>query len=220
MNGSLGMIKKYSGGAQHGYGSRPRKPAFLLVCAALITFLAGCEQSILKDDMLEGMSQESRRAMNSMVNTPFIVEGVTSPEFVSAVEAKLRDADRVVGIVINGQPRAYPLARLSAMSDHVVNDHVSTSEGKSLPFTVTYGDMTDCVRVLEPSSETTQESLGIRTLGLLDEGLALQWQGKDFKQLEAVDGLQDVPYQRKTWAEWKAEFPDTIVYKGRTSQKR
>ena len=214
------MMKKYSRGAQHASGSCSQRPVFRWVCAALIPVLAGCEQSVSKDEMLEGMSQESRNAMNSMVNTPFIVEGVASPEFISAAEAKLRDSDRVVGIVINGQARAYPLARLSAMSDHVVNDHVTDSEGKSLPFTVTYCDMTDCARVLEPTSETAQDSLGIRTLGLLDKGLALQWKGKDFKQLEAVDGLQDVPYQRKTWAEWKAEFPDTIVYKGRTSQKR
>ena len=218
-NGSSGMLEKSFSGVVFACRTLPQSTAFLTAFASFAILLSGCERSISKDEMLEGMSQESRNAMNSMANTPFIVEGVATPEFVSAGEAHLRDAERIIGIVLNGQPRAYPLTRLSAMIDHVVNDHSINSDGKKLLFSVTYCDMTDCVRVLEPTAETTEESLGIRTLGILDSGLALQWKGKDFTQLDAVEGLRDVPYQRKSWGEWKAEFPDTMVYKGRARQK-
>jgi hypothetical protein len=213
------MIDKPFWGLLIAKGASPQKHAFLLLCVLASLLLAACQRTISKDEMLEGMSEESRRAMDSMVNTPFIVEGVASPEFVSAADAGLQDTNQVIGIVMNGQARAYPLARVSAMMDHVVNDNVSTSDGKNSPFTITYCDMTDCIRVLESTDPTSRDTLEIGTLGLLDRGLALQWKGKTFKQMESIDGLKDVPYRRMSWGEWKAEYPDTMVYKGRPQRK-
>ena len=221
MDGSSAMIDACFWGQQFVQSIRPRKNANLLLYLAITFSMAGCEPTpISKDEMLEGMSKESRLAMDSMVNTPFIVEGITSPQFVSASESQLQDAVRVIGIVIEGQARAYPLASVSAMVDHVVNDNVTGLDGKKKPFAVTYCDMTDCIRVLEPVAQSPESSLGIGTLGLLDKGLALQWKGKSFKQMDEVDGLRDVPYQRKSWGEWKAEYPDTKVYIGRNPQRR
>jgi Protein of unknown function (DUF3179) len=195
---------------------RLRKLARALLALSASWIFIGCEKQPSTDEILEGMSAENRRAMDVMVNTPFIVEGVSNPEFLSAEECGLQDPARIIGVVINGSARAYPLIRLSAMVDHVVNDNVVDSEGKNLPFTVTYCDMSDCIRVLQSSSDTTANSLEVATLGLLDKGLALKWKGKDFKQMDEVDGLKDVPYERTTWGEWKSKHPDSLVYKGRS----
>jgi Protein of unknown function (DUF3179) len=199
---------------------RLRKLARALLALSASWIFIGCEKQPSTDEILEGMSAENRRAMDVMVNTPFIVEGVSNPEFLSAEECGLQDPARIIGVVINGSARAYPLIRLSAMVDHVVNDNVVDSEGKNLPFTVTYCDMSDCIRVLQSSSDTTANSLEVATLGLLDKGLALKWKGKDFKQMDEVDGLKDVPYERTTWGEWKSKHPDSLVYKGRSRLPR
>ncbi len=195
-----------------------QKLSSILLCLGLAP-MVGCEQKPTTEQILEGMSAENRRAMETMVNTPFIVEGVSNPEFVTAEQCGLQDPARVIGVVINGQARAYPLVRLSAMVDHVVNDNIIDEEGKNFPFTITYCDMTDCVRVLQSEYDTTANSLEISTLGLLDKGLALKWKDKDFKQMADVDGLKDVPYVRTTWGEWKAEHPESLVYKGRNRKR-
>lgn len=197
----------------------PRELASVLLTLTASLIIVGCDKRPTTEDILSGMSEENRRAMDVMVNTPFIVEGVSNPEFISAEECGLQDPAKIIGVVINGQARAYPLIRLSAMVDHVVNDNVVDADGNNLPFTVTYCDMTDCVRVVQSSSKTTANSLEIGTLGLIDKGLALKWKNKDFKQMEQVEGLKDVPYTRTTWGEWKAEYPDSVVYKGRNRSR-
>ena len=211
------MIDNSFRGQHWAEGARPRKIRILLLTLAFSFLLFGCERPRTKDEMLEGMSAESIHALDAMVNTPFMVKGIESPELIPAADSRLKDSDRVIGIVIDGKPRAYPVSLVASMSTHVVNDCIEGSNGERLPFTITYCDMRDCIRVFEPSNTTSENSLGISTLGLLDKGLALKWNGKNFKQMENVDGLRDVPYQRKTWAEWKAEFPETIVYTGRTT---
>jgi Protein of unknown function (DUF3179) len=212
------MYDFYFGGEHLAKAATPRKICVPFFALTFAFALLGCERPPTKVDMLDGMSDESMRALDTMVNTPFFVAGLESPELIPASDARLKDSDQVIGVLINGQPRAYPLSHVSSMSTHVVNDCVLGPNGERLPFTITYCDMRDCIRVFEPTSTPSENSLGISTLGLLDRELALKWNGKNFKQTETVDGLRDVPFQRKTWAEWKTEFPDTMVYTGRTAR--
>ncbi len=189
-------------------------PSLFFTTLFALCFLFGCEQR-QTEDALESLTDSQRRALNPMTNTPFMVEGINSPTFSTASEATLRDDTPIIGVVIDGQARAYPLIRLSAMVDHVVNDQVTTEDGKVSPFTVTYCDMTDCVRVFSASDESKDEPMNVSTLGMLDGGLALRWNGVDFKQMDKVPMLQDVPFHRTTWGQWKAEHPESLVYKGR-----
>ena len=208
-------------GGQHlRRSASPRGLCFSCLTIALAIAFVGCERPPRsKEEILEGMSEESIRSLDAMTNTPYMVDGIESPELIPAADARLKDSDQVIGVVIDSQPRAYPLSRVSSMSTHVVNDCVKGSNGENILFTVTYCDMRDCIRVFESTDPASGESLKISTLGLLDRGLALKWKDKNFKQTATVDGLRDIPYQRKTWAEWKAEFPDTVVYTGRSTDR-
>lgn len=180
----------------------------------------GCKKTKTKQEMLSGMSEQDRRALESMTNTPFLVDAANTPEFISASESRLNDNQEVIGVIVDGEARAYPLSRLSAMVDHVVNDSHVDETGQTVEFSVTYCDMTDCIRVLELAPDATEATLDIGTLGLLDGGLALRWNDKQFKQMDKVEGLKDMPFQRKNWAEWKSEYPETIVYVGRVKPSR
>lgn len=197
-------------------------PKILLVLLlGFVPLLAfGCKKAKTKEEMLSGLSEESRRALDAMTNTPFLVEGTSSPEFMAGSESRLKDDAEVIGVVVEGQARAYPITRLSAMTSHIVNDSLLGKDGNSIAFTVTYCDITDNARVLEPSLEQSDAALDIGTLGLLDGGLALRWQDKQFKQMDAIEGLKDMPFERRRWADWKSEFPDTLLYVGRVNSSR
>jgi hypothetical protein len=131
-----------------------------------------------------------------------------------ADEVTLSPKAEVVGVIVEGEPRAYFLTKMSAMVKHVVNDRARTTVGATFPFTVTYCDQTDCVRVLTPAEQSFEETTGIGTLGMLDGGLALQWNNQQFKQLDPIPGFKDLPYERMTWGEWLSKHPETKAYVG------
>lgn len=187
----------------------------LLVFALLSVSAAGCRQKKSFEEMYGEMTPEMRQQLaEPSRSTPMIVEGIDAPRFVSADNSYLRGTEDVIGVVMLGQPRAYPVSKMSGIIDHVVNDHVVDPQGDPKPFTVTYCDLTDCARVLQAEDDRNAESLGIGTLGLLDGGLALYWEQSQFKQTEEVARLRDVPFQRMSWDQWKAEHPTTVVYAG------
>lgn len=181
-----------------------------------LAIAGGCRKQSSKEEHVRDMPTEMRAALDPMHNTPLLIDGIESPQLVSADEAKLSFQTPVIGVVVDGQPRAYPLPRVSAMSTHVVNDVVPTTTGGQRPVTVTYCDMTDCVRVL--TSLEVEGSLRIGTLGMLNRGLALRWNDRQFAQMDEVPGLEDVPFERVSWSEWRERYPETLVYEGRGSR--
>ncbi len=122
-----------------------------------------------------------------------MVEGNNSPVFVTAEKANLPDSTPIIAVVVEGQAKAYPLSRLTAIVDHVVNDQVTAEDGKTNPFTVTYCDKTDCVRVFSASDDSMTQPMNVSTIGLLDGGLALRWNGVDFKQMDKISGFGRYP---------------------------
>lgn len=183
----------------------------VLVCSGLAG-VGGCRQQTSKEQVLKGMPEETRRLLGPMQSTPMMVDGIDQPRFVSADQAEVADGVQVIGVIVGDQPRAYPLPRLSGMMQHVVNDHARDASGAPRPFTVTYCDQTDCIRVFAAAEETAAESLGMGTLGMIDGGLALRWQDQHFKQADEVSGLRDLPFERTRWDRWKQRHPDTTVY--------
>jgi len=171
--------------------------------------------------MLSGLSPELRQTLESVGrDTPMISAGIDRPAFVRSDAVSLRETDRVIGLVIEGHARAYPLVRMSSLLEHVVNDHVLDSTGQPKAFTVTYCNLTECVRVLESVDGGGGDNLEIGTLGLNDGGLMLYRKNERFKQEEPVAALRDVPFELMTWGEWKAKHPETEVYVGPSNRNQ
>ena len=80
----------------------------------------------------------------------FEMPSLRKPRALSAGKAsKIPDNDEVIGVVINGQPRAYWLKALKYPPWHIVNDVVV-----GVPVSVTYCDRTDCTRVYTNSQSS------------------------------------------------------------------
>jgi Protein of unknown function (DUF3179) len=139
--------------------------------------------------------------------------GVKQPPVVSAAAATLTDGDEVIGVVIGGKARAYPLRALGgAPQNHVVNDVMADT-----PVSVTYCDLGRCIRVYTHSGA---EPLDIHAAGLRRDELMLKVGGRLFSQKtgDTFDpGRSDrfpfeaVAFEKTTWKKWRAAHPDTEV---------
>jgi hypothetical protein len=126
----------------------------------------------------------------------------------SAAEAELRDDEAIIGVVVSGEPRAYLVSALGAGPDqHVVNDSIAGA-----PITVTYCDRTDVARVL--TDDSREGALDVAIAGLRNGRLLLYVNGRPCLQESTEFPLADYAYERKAWASWRAEHPDTKVYVG------
>ena len=143
--------------------------------------------------------------------------GVVRPRTVAASVAGLPDQEMVIGIKVHGKARAYRVAALVPILDHVVNDVVD-----AVPVSVTFCDQTRCTRVF---TDDGTEPLELVTAAFVD-GLVLKSHGRLYRQDTgaAADQVDDsplpyetLPFEETTWARWRAENPDTDVYLGRSS---
>lgn len=141
---------------------------------------------------------------------------VRQPPAVAASAAGLADADEVIGVVLIGTARAYPLRALGgAPQNHVINDLVG-----GRPLTVTYCDIGQCVRVFtHPGSEP----LAINIAGMWQGEMALHVDGRVYGQRSgnSVDPrhadpfpFEAVEFERTTWKRWREAHPDTDVSVG------
>lgn len=134
----------------------------------------------------------------------------------------LVSADRVVGVVINGEARAYPLRTMNW--HEVVNDTVG-----GVPIAVTYSPLSDSVVVFD--RRIGEKTLLFRHSALLfNSNLLMQdWEEDDslhqsslFSQLQfrAVSGpfageeLAVLPMEVTTWGAWTEKFSQTRVIRG------
>lgn len=56
---------------------------------------------------------------------PVAIRPITDPKIVAADEAKLGPTDLVIGVVIDGQARAYPINQLTGPSREIINDELA-----------------------------------------------------------------------------------------------
>lgn len=189
------------------------------IIAACFIATVGCDRPRTKEEMLGSTSPEMRRLLdppqgNTLMSTPMVTAGIENPVMISAKDANIDPQAIVIGVIVEGQPRAYPIGALSGMLQHVVNDVVECEGGNVKPLTITYCDMTDCARVLASDDDSVQSSLGLGTLGLLDGGLAITFGKDNFKQMDPIPGLIDYESSKVPWGEWVAQHPETLVYAG------
>jgi len=200
--------------------SKPMSAGTWTISMSLLMTCWGCgKQYPTKAELLKDTSPEARAVIDPpsgdpMVSTPMVVSGIERPPMVPAAEAKLPADAAVIGVVVDGQARAYPLQRLSGMMEHVVNDLVAGRMGQMRPISITYCDLTDCVRVFTPEDALSQASLEMGTIGLIEGALGLTYQAQQFRQTDPIPGLLTIEPVRTTWLEWRFEHPDTLVYAG------
>ena len=153
-----------------------------------------------------GTPEDSNRRYPAM---RFDFPPITKPELVSADDAKLADDQIVIGVIVDGEPRAY--VRDAFVLDprrHVVLDSVRYRQ-----IAITYCDRRLCSRVLtgtEPGQPLNLSIGGWRE----DQTLELIVNERRFSHLAADIPLVDLPHFMFAWGLWKRQHPDTLVYLG------
>jgi len=148
------------------------------------------------------------------------------PAFVTAAEGDLiwRSEDRVLGVVINGEARAYPIPIL--WWHEIINDNLGGS-----PIALTYCPLTGSGLVFDPFVDGDFRTFG--TSGLLYENnLVMYDRGKGqslWPQLDetavcdtAAEGqvLSLLPVVETSWGAWRRMYPDTTVVSRNTGHRR
>jgi hypothetical protein len=150
---------------------------------------------------------------------------VKQPKTFSASAVKLSEGTPIIGVNIAGKHRAYVLSALCSPSRHVINDLLG-----SRAVTISYCDLTDCVKVFTAApSSAASLPLDIRVSGLRhfrskDEGgmlitakerryYQISGKGLDFGA-EIKFPYPELPFTRTSWNLWKKAHPDTDVYVG------
>ena len=86
-----------------------------------------------------------------------LAEPIQRPPSVAARDAMLAPEEKVIGVVVGGEARAYRFAAFESKTGHLVNDQVG-----GVPVSVAYCDKTECLRVYSDPGGT----------GLLDLNVA------------------------------------------------
>lgn len=154
------------------------------------------------------------------------IPSLTNPKLIPGISAKfLRAGDRIVGVVVDGESRAYPLRILDY--HEAVNDRI----GKT-PFAVTYCPLCDSAAVFDRRRGDSTIEFGIS--GLLHnsnvllydrgapgkESLWSQIAGKAVSEPRVDSELKSLPFEVTTWAEWLARHPETKVLSPDTGHDR
>jgi hypothetical protein len=150
---------------------------------------------------------------------------IKQPKMLPASAAKLSEETPVIGVSVAGKHRAYVLSALCPPSRHVINDLLGRR-----PVTVTYCNLTDCVKVftaMPPASLPLPLEIrvsGLRRFRSKDEGgMVITANGKRYFQIsgrsldsgpEVTFPYPEIPFTRTTWRTWKKAHPNTTVYVG------
>ena len=181
-------------------------PAALVAVAVLVSFGIG---------WVSMSDWANDRAVEDLLELPPLVAPVASTSDAAGVRG---DAE-VLGVSVDGRHRAYVVATMVPIREHVVNDLIGGA-----PLTMTYCDRTDCVRAYTESGRSTRLDLAVggwlRATGR--NGMLLRSGRHRYLQStgQSLDGngpqlpYQEVKVRRTTWAKWRADHPDTDVYIG------
>lgn len=151
------------------------------------------------------------------------IPAISNPKLIEASAADyLRSGDRVVGIEINGEARAYPIPILNW--HEIVNDEI---DGK--PFAVTFCPLCGTAVAFDASIAGEATEFGVS--GLLynsdvllydrnTESLWSQILGKAVAGKQVGKSLTPIPVSHTTWQDWRETHPDTLVMSDDTGHTR
>ena len=200
------------------------KKTLLIVVAALAFFLS---TNIIAKPVKNGFDLE-----NSIIPVNKILSGgpprdgipsIDNPTFLNAGDVDyLKDKDRVLGVVVEGDARAYPIRVLNW--HEIVNDEIS---GKAVA--VTYCPLCGSGIVYAADFEGKAHKFGVSGLlynsdvllfdrqtetlwsQILSKGVSGKWVNK---KLEVIHSAHT------SWASWKEQYPKTKVLSNKTGFSR
>lgn len=151
------------------------------------------------------------------------IPSIDKPQFVAAAEADfMTGIDQVIGVVVNGEARAYPVRILGY--HEVVNDQIGNQS-----VAVTFNPL--CASGLAYKAQINKQAIKFGTSGLVYNSNTLFYDRQTeslWSQVtgEAISGpasgmkLEMVPSAMVSWTEWKAKYPQTQVLTTNTGHKR
>jgi hypothetical protein len=151
------------------------------------------------------------------------IPALSDPKLIAAAEAGyLTPADRIVGIELYGQARAYPIAILNW--HEIVNDEI---EGQR--FAVTYCPLCGTAVAFDATIDGKSTDFGVS--GLLynsdvllydreTESLWSQILSKSIAGKRVGKSLTPLPISHTSWRDWREKHPDTLVMSDDTGHFR
>lgn len=127
----------------------------------------------------------------------------------------LAEEELVVGVVISGQARAYPLNMLSGPDREIINDTLA-----EVPLAVTWCDWCHSANVFDRRADqqtlvfSVAGTMWQRNLVMLDQQTQSQWsqmlgRAESGPLLGTI--LNSIDANLESWADWRARFPQTTV---------
>ncbi|QDT05076.1 hypothetical protein K227x_34740 [Rubripirellula lacrimiformis] len=157
------------------------------------------------------------------------IPSLSNPKIVSAAEATyLRGSDRVIGVALGRESRAYPLAILNY--HEIINDRIG-----EMPIAVTYCPLCDSAVVFDRQTPLGEREFGVsgllynsnvlmydRSNGVVPstESLWSQVKGEGVSGPGAGMKLTVLPMEVTTWAGWQNRNPNTTVVSSETGHRR
>ncbi|MFQ5483563.1 MAG: DUF3179 domain-containing protein, partial [Nitrospinaceae bacterium] len=153
------------------------------------------------------------------------IPALSNPKFVtpgSGASKYLQDSQRVIGLVVRGQAKAYPIGILNW--HEIVNDRIGGKE-----VAVTYCPLCGTGMVFDADSGGRTLTFGVSGLLYQSDMLLYDRQTESlWSQIksEAVTGpltgtrLRLLASTHTTWGDWKRRRPDTLVMSRNTGYRR
>ena len=207
-----------------------------IAAGALVAVLAGCSDE--DEQTLSGIVTPRDELGLPAFDLADVVSGgvprdgipaLTDPRMVPASSSEagyLADQDRVVGLMMNGEPRAYPQNIL--WWHEVINDKVG-----GVPVIVTHCPLTGTSVVYDASFGGQRHTFGVsgflynNNLICYDrqvEGDPGRWVPQMYGAIVTGPGVGNgwptLPAVETTWQHWRTLHPDTKVVSGQTGHSR
>lgn len=144
----------------------------------------------------------------------FEVEGIIHPSLCRPSDVVLPDNEKVIGVVVDGEARAYVVKALSVTNFRSPEDcaaHLVTDSVREQPLWVVHCNLTHSTRVL--TSDPQEPAPNVR-IGGWSDGLRLMVGTRRFDQNDESLPLSDVDYTMSCWKNWLTTHPGTLVYTG------
>ena len=151
------------------------------------------------------------------------IPALSDPSLIAAEDAHyLEPTDRIVGISLKGQARAYPIAILNW--HEIVNDSI-----EGLRIAVTYCPLCGTAVAFDATIDGSPTDFGVSGLLYNNDVLLYDRETESlWSQIlgEAISGeqvgkkLATLPLSHTTWRDWRSKHPDTLVLSDDTGHFR